>query len=110
MEPAGPSRRGRGCTLRACPVPDRAAGRVGERRVALGDDRRPGERLGWTGGPYPLLRGHHWFDLAGQDCGTLLRHGENLTGVYPWLNRRTIGARFRPGYVAMNEALARRLE
>jgi uncharacterized protein YndB with AHSA1/START domain len=83
---------------------------VRRRLSARIDEWRPGERLGWTGGPWPIFRGHHWFDLTPQDGGTLLRHGETMSGLYPWLSRRTIGARFRPGYEAMNEALVRRLE
>src|SRR5688572_9571521 len=88
--------------------PDGSA--VRRRLSARIDEWRPGERLGWTGGPWPIFRGHHWFDLTARDGGTLFRHGETMSGIYPWLNRRTIGGRFRPGYEAMNEALARRLE
>ena len=83
---------------------------VQRRLSARIDEWRPGERLGWTGGPWPVFRGHHWFDLALRDGGTMLRHGETMSGLYPWLNRRTIGRRFRPGYEAMNRALVRRLE
>ena len=74
------------------------------------DEWCPGERLGWTGGPWPILRGHHWFSLSDEKGGTRLTHGENLTGLYPWLHRHTLGRRFRPGYEALNEALRRRLE
>ena len=83
---------------------------VRRRLSARIDEWRPGARLGWTGGPWPIFRGRHWFDLAEEAAGTLLRHGETMSGLYPWLDRRTIGERFRPGYEAMNEALARRLE
>ena len=83
---------------------------VRRRLSARIDEWRRRERLGWTGGPWPIFRGHHWFDLSARDGGSLLRHGENMSGVYPWLGRRTIGRRFRPGYEAMNQALAQRLE
>src|SRR5688500_8468600 len=45
------------------------SGRRGWVTVQL-DEWRPGERLGWTGGPWPLFRGHHWFALEAADGGT----------------------------------------
>ena len=83
---------------------------VQRRLSARIDEWRPNERLGWTGGPWPIFRGHHWFLLSARDGGTFFRHGEIMTGLYPWLGRRAIGRRFRPGYEAMNRALAERLE
>jgi uncharacterized protein YndB with AHSA1/START domain len=74
------------------------------------DEWRPGERLAWTGGPWPFFRGHHWFGLAPKDGGTLLTHGEDMSGLYPWLRRREIAERFRPGYEQMNAAVVRRLQ
>ena len=73
------------------------------------DEWREGERLAWTGGPWPIFRGHHWFDLAPEGEGTRLRHGEDMTGLFPWLARRTLATRFRPGYEALNRAVAERL-
>ena len=73
------------------------------------DEWRDGERLAWTGGPWPLFRGHHWFALEAEGESTRLRHGEDMTGLYPWLKRRTIGTDFRPGYEALNRALEQRL-
>jgi uncharacterized protein YndB with AHSA1/START domain len=81
------------------------SGRRGWVRVKI-DEWREGERLAWTGGPWPIFRGHHWFELVPEGAGTRLRHGEDMTGLFPWLARRTLGARFRPGYEALNRALA----
>lgn len=85
------------------------SGRRGWVRVKV-DEWRENERLAWTGGPWPVFRGHHWFDLSPEGSGTRLRHGEDMSGLFPWVARRTLGARFRPGYEAMNRALAKRLE
>jgi hypothetical protein len=74
------------------------------------DEWRPGEGLAWTGGPWPIFRGHHWFGLAAKDGGTVLTHGEDMSGLYPWLRRREIAEHFRPGYEQMNAALVRRLQ
>ena len=84
------------------------SGRRGWVRVKI-DEWRTCERLAWTGGPWPIFRGHHWFDLVAEGAGTRLRHGEDMTGLVPWLAQRTLGARFRPGYEALNRALAERL-
>lgn len=84
------------------------SGRRGWVKVVI-DEWRENERLAWTGGPWPAFRGHHWFELAPEGGGTRLRHGEDMSGLFPWLARRTLGTRFRPGYEVLNRALADRL-
>ncbi|HYG28784.1 MAG TPA: SRPBCC domain-containing protein [Allosphingosinicella sp.] len=68
-----------------------------------------GARLAWRGSIPLLFTGRHWFALADAPSGTLFRHGEDMSGLFPLIGGARMAARYRPGYDRFNAALAARL-
>lgn len=100
----------------------RAGARVRMRFVDAGSRKRrvieqtvtvtlcdPPHRLSWVGRIPLLFRGQHWFELNPAPGGTLLRHGEMLSGLVPLAFGSERLERQRRAYEAMNEALAERV-
>jgi hypothetical protein len=69
----------------------------------------PPRRLAWRGHIPLLFTGIHFFELARSGDGTLLYHGEELSGLVPWTWSRERLAKQRASYELMNDALERRL-
>jgi hypothetical protein len=69
----------------------------------------PPRRLAWRGHIPILFTGVHFFELEPSGDGTLLRHGEELSGLVPrtW-SRERLGKQ-TASYELMNDALERRL-
>jgi hypothetical protein len=70
----------------------------------------PWRRLEWVGQVPLLFRGRHFFELEPKPGGTLLRHGEDMSGLIALtFTRKKIEERFIPAYMAANRALATRV-
>ena len=70
----------------------------------------PGRRLAWTGRVPLLFTGRHSFELTPAEGGTMLKHGEDLSGLIAWMtSKQTIAEKFVPAYEALNRALAARV-
>jgi len=85
----------------------RAKGRVIAQTVRV-TACEPPRRLAWVGHIPLLFRGLHWFSLEPVEDGTLLRHGEDLSGLVPLSFTRNRLDRQRRAYEEMNDALAAR--
>jgi len=72
----------------------------------------PNQELRWLGHLYipGLFDGEHSFALAVRDNGTRLVQSERFTGLLVPLLRKSLEQGTRPGFEAMNAALARRAE
>jgi hypothetical protein len=68
----------------------------------------PGRHLAWTGRLLVpgLFDGEHWYRLEPTAGGTRFRHGEHFGGLILRLMGPSTVAAMRPGYEAMNQALA----
>jgi hypothetical protein len=68
----------------------------------------PGKALAWTGRLLVpgLFDGEHWYRLEPTAGGTLFRHGENFGGLVFALTGPSMVEAMRPGFAAMNAALA----
>ncbi|MDP1632390.1 MAG: SRPBCC domain-containing protein [Caulobacter sp.] len=70
----------------------------------------PYSALSWTGVVPLLFRGTHLFRLEPAPEGTKLTHGEDMSGLIPLtFSRARLDRDFRPHYVAVNAALAKRV-
>jgi hypothetical protein len=71
----------------------------------------PGRLLEWLGhlGVPGLFDGRHRFELRATGAGTRLVQSESFRGLLVRPMRRSLDDRTRSGFVAMNEALARRV-
>jgi len=83
-------------------------GRIVTQTVTV-TDCVPHQRLEWTGRIPLLFRGRHFFELTPDRGGTLLTHGEDLSGLIPSLFSPNRINRQRSAYEAMNLALERRV-
>lgn len=83
-------------------------GRVVAQTVTVSSSEAP-YRLAWVARIALLFRGEHWFALEPVEGGTLLRHGEILSGLIPATFTAARLERQRRAYDAMNVALARRI-
>lgn len=83
-------------------------GRMIEQTVTV-TECEPGRRLAWVGHIPILFTGRHFLELEATDGGTLLTHGEDLSGLVPLTFSRARIARQKAAYEAMNQALERRL-
>lgn len=74
------------------------------------EEASEGRELRWAGGPWGLLRGHHFFRLRELDGKTELVHGEQFEGLLlPLLWPRMEGELQRL-YTSLNAALAAHIE
>ena len=70
----------------------------------------PYTALAWTGVVPLLFHGTHLFLLEPAPEGTKLIHGENMSGLIAMtFSAEQLERDFRPHYVAVNEALAKRV-
>ena len=69
----------------------------------------PQRRLEWIGRVPILFRGRHLFELVPEGSGTLLTHGEDLSGLVPMTFSAERLERQKAAYEAMNGALEQRL-
>jgi len=69
----------------------------------------PGRYLEWIGRVPILFTGRHSFELTAADGGTLMRHGEDLSGLMPALFSHERIARQKSAYEAFNLALEKRV-
>ena len=69
----------------------------------------PGSYLEWTGRVPLLFTGRHFFELVEEDGHTLVRHGEDLSGLMPALFSDERIGRQKAAYEAMNLALEKRV-
>jgi hypothetical protein len=69
----------------------------------------PERRLEWVGRIPLLFTGRHFFELAANEVGTELLHGEDLSGLIPLTFPAARIARQKAAYEAMNGALERRV-
>ena len=69
----------------------------------------PGNYLEWTGSVPLLFTGRHFFELVEENGHTLVRHGEDLSGLMPALFSDERIGRQRAAYEAMNLALEKRV-
>jgi hypothetical protein len=69
----------------------------------------PPRRLAWRGHIPLLFKGVHFFELEPSGDGTLLLHGEELSGLVPrtWSSERLV--KQTASYELINDALERRL-
>ena len=65
--------------------------------------------LEWTGRVPLLFTGRHFFELVADGASTLVRHGEDLSGLMPALFSSERIERQKVAYEAMNVALAKRV-
>ena len=72
-------------------------------------DFEPNKILAWKGGIPGILSGYHYWLLSASDNGTRLIHGEDFNGLYVLIKGKQHIMSFRPGYEAMNEAMAKRV-
>ena len=70
---------------------------------------KPERRLEWVGHIPLLFTGRHFFELAANEGGTELLHGEDLSGFIPLMFSATRIARQKMAYEAMNLALEARV-
>jgi hypothetical protein len=72
----------------------------------------PGRTLEWLGrlGMPGIFDGRHRFELHETATGTRLVHGEIFHGLLVRPLRRSLDVSTRAGFVAMNDALARRVQ
>lgn len=83
-------------------------GRIVTQTVTI-TDCVPHCRLEWTGRIPLLFTGRHFFELMPVRGGTLLKHGEDLSGLITSLFSSHRIDRQRSAYEAMNLALERRV-
>ncbi len=71
----------------------------------------PGRALEWLGrlGPPGIFDGRHRFELHETATGTRFVHSELFQGLLVRPMRRSLDGSTRAGFVAMNDALARRV-
>jgi len=69
----------------------------------------PGNYLEWTGSVPLLFTGRHFFELVEENGHTLVRHGEDLSGLMPALFSDERIGRQKAAYEAMNLALEKRV-
>ncbi len=70
----------------------------------------PGQRLAWVGVVPLIFRGHHFFELEAAGSQTLLKHGEDLSGIITWsFTNEVLRTKFVPAYQRLNEALSARM-
>ena len=64
------------------------------------------ERLCWSGGPWGLMRGEHYFELRAVEGGTELVHGENFRGLLVPLLWPLMEPVLEELYTSINDGLA----
>jgi hypothetical protein len=63
-------------------------------------------RFAWRGEVKFIFSGLHFFELRSSATGTMLIHGEEISGLYAWIAGRKWMRTYRPLYEELNVALA----
>lgn len=79
-------------------------------RILKNDPPQEFRWVGKLGGVNWLFKGEHYFILIPEKRGTTFTHGEHFTGILAWILWPFIRKQIEGNFIAMNEAMKKRLE